>query len=1048
MLVDAMTPLTASPVSSLTQDWDTLDHAKFADEPSTVRALLTASPLDAAARRAVVDEAVRLVEHARKSQKKQGVVESFLQEFSLGTREGLALMCLAEALLRTPDEDTRDRLIAEKIGSADWASHLGQSDSLFVNASTWGLMLTGKLVDADEQAKTDLPGFLTRVAGRLGEPVIRQAVAAAVRIMGEQFVVGRTIEAALKRSNREGWLCSFDMLGEGARTAGDAERYETIYADAITAVGRTARGQGPEVGHGVSVKLSALSPRYEATHETRVWDELYPRIRRLALIAARADINFTMDAEEADRLALSLKLLDRLAHEPDLGGWTGLGLAVQAYQKRCPEAVRRVAELARTSGRRLMVRLVKGAYWDTEIKRAQVFGRTDYPVFTTKAATDLNYLVCARLMIEAAPHLYAQFATHNAHSLAAVHRMAREAGVKIEFQRLHGMGEALYEAAAETFGPMTVRAYAPVGGHEDLLPYLVRRLLENGANSSFVHALLDERVPASAVAADPIASVEAHPDRHAKIPTPKDMYMDRQNSLGRDYSQKADRERHAAALQKVDAEKLTSGPIIGGRLMAGTNAQDVTNPYDRSQVLGHVSEASTEDIDNAANAAAKAQMVWDRAGGSRRAPVLRAMADALEADMDRLVALLSREAGKTLNDGVAEVREAADFCRYYAMLAEKDFGGPQILNGPVGETNRLVLHGRGVFACISPWNFPLAIFTGQIAAALAAGNAVLAKPAEQTPLVAAEAVRLYHKAGLHPDLLALVPGRGETVGAALVSHPGIDGVAFTGGTDTAAAINRSIAARTGAIIPFIAETGGLNGMFVDTTALREQVIDDVISSAFGSAGQRCSALRVLYAPKDSADSLIEGLKGALAAQVLGDPADPASDIGPVIDAESRKALEVHIERLGKDAKIVARAVMPDGSERGDLFAPTIAEIPTPDYLEREVFGPILHVYRYDPKDLKSVAGRLAARGYGLTLGVHSRIEAFAEEVIELVPAGNVYINRGVTGAVVGVQPFGGEGLSGTGPKAGGPNSLIRYASEKAISNNIAAQGGDPALLNL
>ncbi len=1037
-----------TPPVALSQDWDTLDHGKFADEPSTVRALLTASPLDSAARRAVVDEAVRLVEQARKSQKKQGVVESFLQEFSLGTREGLALMCLAEALLRTPDEDTRDRLIAEKIGSADWASHLGQSDSLFVNASTWGLMLTGKLVDADEQAKTDLPGFLTRVAGRLGEPVIRQAVAAAVRIMGEQFVVGRTIEAALRRSNREGWLCSFDMLGEGARTAADAERYEKIYADAITAVGKTARGQGPEAGHGVSVKLSALSPRYEATHEGRVWDELYPRIKRLALIAARADINFTMDAEEADRLALSLKLLDRLANEPELGGWSGLGLAVQAYQKRGPEAIARIAELARTSKRRLMVRLVKGAYWDTEIKRAQVMGRTDYPVFTTKAATDLNYLVCARAMIDAAPHLYSQFATHNAHSLAAVHDMAREAGVKIEFQRLHGMGEALYDAAAETLGPMTVRAYAPVGGHEDLLPYLVRRLLENGANSSFVHALLDERVPASAVAADPIASVEAHPDRHAKIPTPKDMYMDRQNSLGRDYSQKVDRERHAAALQKVDAEKLTSGPIVGGKLMAGTNAQAVTNPYDRSQVLGHVSEASTQDIDNAADAAAKAQIVWDRSGGSRRAPVLRAMADALEADMDRLVALLSREAGKTLNDGVAEVREAADFCRYYAMLAEKDFGGPQILNGPVGETNRLVLHGRGVFACISPWNFPLAIFTGQIAAALAAGNAVLAKPAEQTPLVAAEAVRLYYKAGLNPDLLALVPGRGETVGAALVSHPGIDGVAFTGGTDTAAAINRSIAARPGAIIPFIAETGGLNGMFVDTTALREQVIDDVISSAFGSAGQRCSALRVLYAPRESADSLIEGLKGALAAQVLGDPSDPASDIGPVIDTESRKALEAHVERLGKDAKIVARAMMPEGSERGDLFAPTIAEIPTPDYLEREIFGPILHVCRYDPKDLKSVARKLAARGYGLTLGVHSRIEAFAEEVIELVPAGNVYINRGVTGAVVGVQPFGGEGLSGTGPKAGGPNSLIRYASEKAISNNISAQGGDPALLNL
>ena len=1039
----------ATPAStpSLTQDWDALDHGKFADETATVRGLLARTPLDAAERAAVLEQAVDLVERARRSNKRQGVVESFLQEFSLGTREGLALMCLAEALLRTPDEDTRDRLIAEKIGSADWAGHLGQSDSLFVNASTWGLMLTGKLVDVDDQARTDLPGFLKRIVGRLGEPVIREAVAAAVRIMGEQFVVGRTIEAALKRAGREGWLCSFDMLGEGARTAADAERYERIYADAIAAVGQVAK-EGPEAGHGVSVKLSALSPRYEATHEARVWDELYPRVLRLAKIAADADINFTMDAEEADRLALSLKLLDRLAHEPSLGDWKGLGLAVQAYQKRCPEVIARVAELAKASGRRLMVRLVKGAYWDTEIKRAQVAGREDYPVFTTKAATDLNYLVCARAMIEASPHIYAQFATHNAHSLAAVHRMATERGVKIEFQRLHGMGEALYDAARAAFGPVTVRAYAPVGGHEDLLPYLVRRLLENGANSSFVHALLDERVPSSAVAADPISQVEAHPDRHPKIPVPKDMYMDRQNSLGRDYSQAADRERHLQALRKVDAERFTSGPIVGGKLLAGAASQDVTNPFDRTQVLGHVSEASEADIDRAAELAANAQVAWDRRMGSGRAPVLRAMADALEADMDRLVALLSREAGKTLNDGVAEVREAADFCRYYAMLAEQQFGGRQDLKGPVGEINQLVLHGRGVFACISPWNFPLAIFTGQIAAALAAGNGVLAKPAEQTPLIAAEAVRLFFKAGLPADLLALLPGRGETVGAKLTTHPLVDGVAFTGGTDTAAAINRGLANRPGPIIPFIAETGGLNGMFVDTTALKEQVIDDVVLSAFGSAGQRCSALRVLYVPKDSADALIEGLKGALAAQVVADPTDPATDIGPVIDAESREALEAHVERLQKEARIVARAELPAGADKGDLFAPTIAEIPTPDFLEREVFGPILHVHRYDPADLKTVAGKLAARGYGLTLGVHSRIEAFAEEVIRLVPAGNVYINRGVTGAVVGVQPFGGEGLSGTGPKAGGPNSLIRYASEKAISNNISAQGGDPALLNL
>lgn len=1028
--------------------WDELDRNKYRDEREVVAELLAAEPLTPDGRAAVLNDAIGLVESARKSQKRQGVVESFLQEFSLGTREGLALMCLAEALLRTPDADTRDRLIAEKIGSADWASHLGQSDSLFVNASTWGLMLTGKLVDVDEEARADLPNFLKRLVGRLGEPVIRQAVATAVKIMGEQFVVGRTIEAALKRSDRENWLCSFDMLGEGARTAADAERYEKIYADAIEAVGKTAKGEGPERGHGVSVKLSALSPRYQAVQEDRVWEELYPRILRLALIAAKYDINYTIDAEEADRLALSLKLLERLAREPALGDWQGLGLAVQAYQKRTTETVAKLAELAKSSGRRLMVRLVKGAYWDTEIKLAQVNGRTDYPVFTTKPATDLNYLVCAKALIEASPYIFAQFATHNAHTLAAVHRMAADRGVTIEFQRLHGMGEALYDGAKVEWGDVVVRAYAPVGGHEELLPYLVRRLLENGANSSFVHALLDERVPAADVAADPITSVEAQPDRHPKIPVPMNIYGDRKNSLGRDYSQASDRELHAAALERVDSEKLTAGPIIGGKLRAGVNPQDVTNPYDRSRVLGHVSEASAEDVDAAVTAAAEAQVAWDRLGGAGRAPVLRAMADALEADLDRLVALLSREAGKTLNDGVAEVREAADFCRYYALLAERDFGGRQTLKGPTGETNELVLHGRGVFAAISPWNFPLAIFTGQIAAALAAGNAVVAKPAEQTPLIAAEAVRLYYKAGLNPDLLALVPGRGETVGVALTNHPGIDGVAFTGGTDTANAINRGLAARPGAIIPFIAETGGLNGMFVDTTALKEQIIDDVILSAFGSAGQRCSALRILYAPKDSADALIEGLKGALAAQVLGDPTDAKTDVGPVIDAESRANLEAHVERLSREAKIIARAELPAGADKGDLFAPVIAEIPTPDFLEREVFGPILHVYRYDPKDLEKVAGKLAARGFGLTLGVHSRIDAFAKEVMELVPAGNVYVNRSIIGAVVGVQPFGGEGLSGTGPKAGGPNSLIRYAAEKAISINIAAQGGDPALLNL
>ena len=1027
-------------------DWDSLDNGKYRDEAAVISDLLAAAPMTSEDRAAVRAEAEALVRGARRSVRKQGVVESFLQEFSLGTREGLALMCLAEALLRTPDDDTRDKLIAEKIGSADWASHLGGSDSLFVNASTWGLMLTGKIVEPDVQARNDLPAFIKKIAGRLGEPVIRAAVGQAIRIMGEQFVLGRTIEAAIKRAAHDGDICSFDMLGEGARTAADAERYEKSYADAIQTVGKLSNKAGPEAGHGVSVKLSALTPRYEATQEARVWDELYPRVLRLALIAAKYDLNFTIDAEEADRLALSLKLLDRLCREPELGQWTGLGLAVQAYQKRCPEVIARLAALSQETGRRLMVRLVKGAYWDSEIKRAQVAGRPDYPVYSTKPATDLSYLVCAKALIAAAPHLYAQFATHNAHTLAAVVRMARNAGVKIEHQRLHGMGEALYKAADDLYDGLTVRAYAPVGGHEELLPYLVRRLLENGANTSFVHALLDERVPVEKVIVDPIDAVEAHPGRHAKIPTPINVYGDRrQNSAGIDLSTQAERDRLAAAIAALDGETLSAGPLVGGKMSAGATPQPVVSPSDHGRVVGVVSEAQLPQIDQAFKLARAAQPAWDRSGGAARANVLRAMGNALEANIDRLIAILSREAGKTLSDGIAEVREAADFCRYYAHLAERQFSGPETLKGPVGEVNQLSLHGRGVFACISPWNFPLAIFTGQIAAALAAGNAVVAKPAEQTPLIAAEAVRLFHKAGLPVDLLHLAPGDGATVGAAIVVHPACAGVAFTGGTETAWAINRSLAARPGPIVPFIAETGGLNAMFVDTTALREQVIDDVISSAFGSAGQRCSALRILFVPRETADQIIDGLAGAMDALVVGDPADPRTDIGPVIDEAARETLEAHLQRLTRDAKVLRRTTTP---ATGVFFAPTLAEIPSSAFLQQEVFGPVLHVVRYDAARLEEAAGPLAAAGYGLTLGVHSRIEGFADRVRATVPAGNAYVNRSMIGAVVGVQPFGGEGLSGTGPKAGGPHALLRYAVERAVSVNIAAQGGDPALLNL
>ncbi len=1040
-----MAPMLQTRTAAPALDWDALDALKFTPERDILRDLLAARPLDGAARQRVRAEAIKLVRASRATKRGKGTVEAFLQQFSLGTSEGLALMCLAEALLRTPDADTRDRLIAERISSADWDKHAGRSDSMFVNVSTWGLMLTGKIVDVAPEARRDFAGYLRGMVQRVGEPVIRQAVVAAVRMMGEQFVLAPTIDGAIARARKEGVMCSFDMLGEGARTRADAARYEQLYADAIERVGAAREaGATPETGNGCSVKLSALYPRYEATHEADVLEHLYPRLLRLAVIAASHDLNFAIDAEEADRLALSLKLLDRLARDPALGDWEGLGVVVQAYSKRAPALIERLGELSRGASRRIMVRLVKGAYWDSEIKRSQVNGHPDYPVFTTKPATDLCYLHCARLLIGQAPALYPQFATHNAHTLAAVREMAAEAGVVIEHQRLHGMGEALYAAAAERWGDYRLRAYAPVGGHEDLLPYLVRRLLENGANSSFVHALLDPMVPPEKVVNDPIGEVEAWPDKHPRIPLPQDIYGEaRPNSLGRDLSQRAVREGFARAVATADARRYEAR-AEGTR----STGAPVTSPADRSRVLGHVFDADEAAVDRAVAAARTAQPGWDKLGGRGRAAILRRMGDALEAELEPLVALLAREAGKTLPDGVAEVREAADFCRYYAHLAETQFGGPLVLGGPAGETNHYELGGRGVFACISPWNFPLAIFTGQLTAALASGNAVCAKPAEQTPLVAAEAVRLFRAAGLPAGVLHLIPGPGELVGAALVKHPGINGVSLTGGTDTARAINRALALRDGPIIPFIAETGGLNAMFVDTTALHEQVIDDALQSAFGSAGQRCSALRMLFLPAETAPALIERLAGAMECWRLGDPTDPATDLGPVIDDAALDGLRAHRARLEREAKVI-RALDVDGlGAKGSYFAPVLAEVDRPDFLEREVFGPILHVYRYKRRELPQVARALAARGYGLTLGVHTRVDAFAREVREMVPAGNVYVNRSIIGAVVGVQPFGGEGLSGTGPKAGGPYSLLRYATERAISVNITAQGGDPQLMNL
>lgn len=1037
-------------------NWDGLDAEKFADEDSRVKHLVERTGLDSDAQARIRTGAIKLVERARASSRNRGLMESFLQEFGLSNREGLALMCLAEALLRVPDAATADRLIAEKIAGGDWVGHAGKSESWLVNASTLGLMMTGGIIQIDPEARKNPTLYMRKMTHKLGEPVIRAAVMQAMRIMGEQFVLGRTIKEALKRGRKAGsTLCSFDMLGEGARTAADAARYQKRYLDAIALVG-AARGTGSvEQVHGVSVKLSALHPRLHAVKEKRVMAEVYPLLLEQARAAKAQDIGLCFDAEESDRLVLSLKLFEQLAREPELDGWGGLGLAVQAYQKRAPKVIEHLIALGRATNRRFLMRLVKGAYWDTEIKLAHQMGWPDFPVWTTKPATDLNYLGCARAMLAAPDAIYGQFATHNAHSLCAVRELADQAGVEsFEFQRLHGMGEPLYLAAAEAYGDTPVRVYAPVGSHEDLLPYLVRRLLENGANTSFVHSFLDPDVPAEDVARGPFKA-GATIARHPAIATPMALYGDeRPNSAGIDLSQQAVRTRLDKAVAALDAAgPIEAGPLIGGEPAPGAGSRlgqewPVTSPVDRSRVVGTVLEATTEEVDAAFEMAVSAQWIWDGRGGKHRGAILRKMADALEKDADRFLALMAREAGKTLADGIAEVREAADFCRYYAAQAEREFEGAVRLPGPAGETNHLGMKGRGVFVCISPWNFPLAIFTGQVAAALAAGNAVLAKPAEQTPLIAHEAALLFFKAGLPVEVLHILPGRGETVGAALTTDPRTAGVAFTGSTEVARMINRSLAARDSAIAPLIAETGGLNAMFVDTTALREQVVDDAIMSAFGSAGQRCSALRIIFIPADVADATIEALAGAMDELAIGDPADPATDIGPVIDGEAREILLSHMERMETQGTVIRHLDPAEWGEKGCYFGPALVELPSLDFLEREVFGPILHVIRYKRNQLPDMAAALAAKGYGLTMGIHSRLESFHRQIQSAVPAGNVYVNRSMTGAVVGVQPFGGEGLSGTGPKAGGPHYLHRFAGERVVTVNIAAQGGDPELLNL
>ncbi|MGP9820928.1 bifunctional proline dehydrogenase/L-glutamate gamma-semialdehyde dehydrogenase PutA [Salinarimonas sp. NSM] len=975
-----------------------------------------------------------------------GGVEDLLREYALSTREGLALMVLAEALLRVPDAATADRLIEDKLGQGDFAHHEAKSGAFLVSASAWALGITARVIRPGETPE----GILGQMTKRLGLPTVRTATRQAMRVLGSHFVLGQTIEEALSRA-RTGkgrvYRYSFDMLGEGARTAHDAERYFESYAEAIDAIGRGAGDERLPDRPGISVKLSALHPRYEALSRERVLAELTPRVVALARKAKAWDLNFTVDAEEADRLELSLEVIAAVAADPSLAGWDGFGLAVQAYQKRAPAVIDWVAALAERLDRRFMVRLVKGAYWDTEVKRAQERGLPDYPVFTRKAMTDLAFLACAERLLAARPRLFPQFATHNALTVAEIVARAGD-GVGYEFQRLHGMGEALYGRLRARHPGLGCRVYAPVGGHRDLLAYLVRRLLENGANSSFVSIAADPSVPVERLLERPQAIIGTpRRARHSRLPLPRDLFGPaRANSRGVELGDRAALAAFVAEIEAGRAGAALARPVIGGRGRDGA-ARDVTTPIDGRTVAGRVVEASLADADAAMAVAHAAHPAWAATPAALRAGALRRMADLMERDRGRLVHLMQVEAGKTVDDALAELREAVDFCRYYAAQAEDVFGAPIEFPGPTGETNRMTLRGRGVFVAISPWNFPLAIFVGQVAAALVAGNTVVAKPAEQTPLVAAHAAALFQEAGVPAGALAFVPGDGA-IGARLVADARVAGVVFTGSTEVARIINRTLAAKDGPIVPLVAETGGINAMIVDATALPEQVADDVVMSAFRSAGQRCSALRLLCVQTDVADKMIEMIAGAARELKVGDPRDLSVQVGPVIDAEAKAKLDAHIAATKARARRthLAMEAPAEALAEGTYVAPHLFELSRPEELGEEIFGPVLHVVRWEANQLDALLDAIDAKGYGLTLGVHSRIEATIEKVVRRMTTGNVYVNRNMIGAVVGVQPFGGHGLSGTGPKAGGPHYLQRFATEQVVTVNTAAAGGNAALI--
>ncbi len=1003
--------------------------------------LLAGAGRDSAAEASTDARATRLVKAIRAKAGGLGGVEEFLHAYSLSTKEGLALMVLAEALLRVPDAATADRLIEDKLAAGRWRDGDVKSTAILVSASAWTLGIAARVIHPGETPETILEGIVRR----LGLPTVRVATRQAMRLLGSHFVIGQTIEEALSRARGHAeFRYSFDMLGEGARTAADAAKYFDAYAGAIAAIGSHAGNAALPQRPGISVKLSALHPRYEAISRERVLSELVPQLIELARMARSHDLQFTVDAEEADRLELSLDVIAAVLSDGSLDGWDGFGLAVQAYQKRALAVIGWVEEAAAATGRRMTVRLVKGAYWDTEIKRAQERGLADYPVFTRKAMTDLCYMACVKKLLAARDRIFPQFATHNALTVASVIEDA--GGVDgFEFQRLYGMGEALYDALLAELPDAACRVYAPVGGHRDLLAYLVRRLLENGANSSFVSVAADPNVPIADILRRPGSLIGgAQQARNRKIPLPRDIYQpERRGAAGVEFGERASLDALLGEVRAGANASNIAAPLIDGIALPGIE-RIVTSPIDGSPV-GTVREADAALVGAAMAAAAAGFPAWAATPVEERAAALERAADRLELNRGRLIALLQSEGGKTLDDALAELREAADYCRYYAAQARIALA-PQPMPGPTGESNELRYRGRGVFVCISPWNFPLAIFLGQITAALVAGNAVVAKPAEQTPLIAALAVELLHAAGVPPSALHLVPGDGA-VGAALVADPRVSGIAFTGSTETGRVINRTLAAKNGPIVPLIAETGGINAMIVDATALPEQVTDDVVTSAFRSAGQRCSALRLLCLQDDIAERMIDMIVGAARELKVGDPREVSTHVGPVIDAEAKQKLDDWIAEKERAGAVRFRwdrdRKLPAG---GTYVGPTLIALDRARDLKEEVFGPVLHVVRWRAEELDALLDDIAGNGTALTLGVHSRIDSTAARIAARLASGNVYVNRNMIGAVVGTQPFGGTALSGTGPKAGGPNYLRRFASEQTVTVNTAAAGGNASLL--